>query len=85
VTSSEVVVSARFGVFYGTLPCSFALYTCLCGAAVVEDRLDRSAPAGWHAAGNDVHLCPGCARTREEGLEGSSRPCSLEARTGSSL
>jgi hypothetical protein len=59
-------VSARFGVFYGTVPCSFALYTCLCGAAVVEGDLDRDAPAGWRAAGNDVHLCPGCARARSE-------------------
>jgi hypothetical protein len=59
-------VSARFGVFYGTVPCSFALYTCLCGATVVEQDLDRDAPAGWRAAGNDVHLCPGCARARDE-------------------
>jgi hypothetical protein len=61
-------VSARFGVFYGTVPCSFALYTCLCGAAVVEDDLERGAPDGWRAAGNDVHLCPRCARTRDEEL-----------------
>jgi len=59
-------VSARFGVFHGTVPCSFVLYTCRCGAAVVEDDLERDAPAGWRAAGDDVHLCPGCARVGGE-------------------
>ena len=59
-------MSARFGVFYGTVPCSFVLYTCLCGASVVEEDLDRDAPLGWRAAGNDVHLCPRCARARDE-------------------
>ena len=66
-------MSARFGVFYGTVPCSFVLYTCRCGAAVVENDLERDAPAGWRAAGDDDHLCPVCARARDEEVSPRAR------------
>jgi hypothetical protein len=61
-------MALRVGVSYGSVPFSIALFTCRCGAEVTETDMKRPAPEGWVNAGDDVHLCPGCARTDEARL-----------------
>ena len=57
-------MSVRYGVSYGHVPYSVALYSCRCGAQVLEPDLKPSCAPGWINLGGDAHLCPECAANR---------------------
>ena len=59
-------VTVEYLVAYASIPCSFALFTCRCGAFSVECDVRRGAPDNWTVAEDGSHLCPHCAPSTKQ-------------------
>jgi hypothetical protein len=66
-------VTVRFGVSYGAVPYSVALYTCRCGAQVLQPDVAQGTPGAWVDEGEDIHVCPRCAARRAARNEPENR------------
>ena len=59
-------VTVEYLVAYAPIPCSFARFTCRCGAFSVECDVRRGAPDNWNVAEDGSHPCPHCAPSAKQ-------------------
>jgi hypothetical protein len=58
---AKIAPTAEYFVIPAPCPCSVALFSCACGATVVDYDVKEAAPAGWEAADDGEVLCPECS------------------------